>query len=119
MDINTAKDRLYDLTHLHAITKGNDVLLRKILDTFVKQVSATVVDIESSFKMEKLEDVAMLAHSIKPNIDSLGIVSLMQVIRNIESDAKIQYAGRLATDIALLKSGMERVVIQLLENELN
>lgn len=119
MNINEAEDKMYNLSQLNQIARGNTLLLKKILETFIRQVSTTVGQIESSYSAGSLAEVALLAHSIKPNIDSLNIVALMDVIRSIETGAKNADPSNLARDILTLKTGIAQVTRQLQQNELN
>lgn len=119
MDIPGNHDKLYNLSNLRDITKGNQLLTKKLLEAFIREVSTAVTAIESSYKANKLGDITVFAHNIKPNIDSLNIISLKEVIRNIEQDSKNDRHDRLQTDIHTLKTIATQVIDQLQEEELS
>lgn len=119
MDISSNQDRLYNLSNLKAITKGNQLLLTTILEAFIREVSTSVAAIDASYKTNNFGAIAEFAHSIKPNIDSLEIVSLKHVIRNIEQDAKSDRHDRLNADINTLKIISAQVIDQLKAWELS
>lgn len=120
---NTApatNSRLYDLTLLKDITKGNQVLLQRMLRVFCEQVPAIIQEVKSAHAAKNFKQVSELAHSIKANIDSLGISSLKETIRQIESTAGTGAPGaELGGLIAKLEATTDMVVMQLQLDELS
>lgn len=111
---------LYDLSQLTDITKGNTALLQRMLRVFSEQVPATIKELQREYAAKNLQAVSGLAHSIKPNIDSMGIHSLKDVIRQIESLAAANKpAAELNGLITVLAATIDIVILQLQENELS
>ncbi|MGN6492476.1 MAG: Hpt domain-containing response regulator [Agriterribacter sp.] len=120
-DVAPANDSgLYDLTLLKEITKGNHSLLQRMLRVFCDQVPAVIQELKAAYTAKSFKQVSELAHSIKANIDSLGISSLKETIRQIESTAATGAPGaELGGLIAKLEATTDVVVMQLQSNELS
>lgn len=79
---------LYNLDYIVQFSRDNPEFVRKMVALFVEQVPASVAEIQSSLESGNLMNAAAVAHRIKPNIDSFGIVSLKQEIRDLEARAQ-------------------------------
>jgi len=105
---------LYDLTKLNDIARGNKAFINKMLLLFIEQVPAAVTEIKQAFAAGDLSKVKLVVHRIKPSVDSLGIISIKEDIRNIElNTAELQAAGQLEKLISKLDSVISEVVIEL------
>lgn len=118
MDGNGLK--LYDLSMLESIGKGNREFIIRMLNLFVDQVPASIHEMKQAFESQNLSKIKSIAHRIKPSIDNMGIVSLKEKIRNIESMAD-QAKGNeeLKELINLLDKTISNVIAQLVANELS
>jgi HPt (histidine-containing phosphotransfer) domain-containing protein len=85
--VSTASQALYDLTKLEAIAKGNKLFVNKMVNLFKEQAPATLLEMEEAFTQDNFEKVGKLAHRLKPSIDNMGISSLKETIRDIETNA--------------------------------
>lgn len=111
-------ERLYDLSEIRSITKGNTVLLKKILQAFINEVSAAVTAIESAYEQNDLPTVQHYAHKIKANIDSLQIQPLARIVRTIEQAAKNNHPEPLAHEIQSFAAMASQVIEQIRAQEL-
>lgn len=113
-------NQLYNLSMLKDITKGNTVLLHRMLRVFCEQVPATIKELKGAYAEKSFKQVSELAHSIKANIDSLGISSLKETIRQIESTAATGAPPpELGSMITKLEATTDMVVMQLQADELS
>ena len=78
---------LYNLDYIVQFSRDNPEFVRKMVNLFIEQVPASVDEIREALAGGDLTKVAAVAHRIKPNIDSFGIVSLKQEIRDLEARA--------------------------------
>ena len=78
-------EKLYDLSSLVEISRGNQSFVKKMVDMFCEQTPKLVDEMLSAFKTNDLEHMGSIAHKMKPSIDNLNISSLKQVIRDIEA----------------------------------
>lgn len=81
------EESLYDLSMLKKLANGNRDLLSGMLNAFIKQVPISIKELKTAIQERNYEQIYLTAHNIKPNIDTLEITSLKQIIRQIESFA--------------------------------
>tara|TARA_B100000809_G_scaffold206496_1_gene208580 strand:+ start:591 stop:923 length:333 start_codon:yes stop_codon:yes gene_type:complete len=78
----------YDLSELIAMSQGNSDFVKKMVDLFLKTTEESLNEMIVSFKEMKFEEVAGLAHKIKPSIQLMGISELKDVVSDIELNGK-------------------------------
>jgi CheY-like chemotaxis protein/HPt (histidine-containing phosphotransfer) domain-containing protein len=83
-----ASNELYNLSDIVELSSGNDGFVEKMVNMFIAQTPLQVTQMEESFLRDDYQAMGGLAHSIKPVIDNLGILSLKHVIREIEKKGK-------------------------------
>ncbi len=116
-EILAMSDKMYDLTDLRAISRGNETFVTKMVNMFIEQTPRHLADMESRYRENDYKGMAAIAHKIKPSIDNMGIVSLKAVIREIEKAGKTGTAddripGLLQTLVADIGK-----VIEVLQHE--
>lgn len=79
---------LYDLTQLTTIARGNQDFIDKMKSLFKEQAPASVQELKSAYLKNDHALMARIAHRMKPSVDTLGIVSLKEVLKEIEESAK-------------------------------
>ncbi len=87
-EILAMSDKIYDLTDLRAISRGNETFVTKMVNMFIEQTPRHLADMEGCYQQNDYKGMAAIAHKIKPSIDNMGIVSLKAVIREIEKAGK-------------------------------
>lgn len=109
---------LYDLSMLKKDSPENSVFLKRMLTIFIESIPAIVDKMLVHFDRTEMDTVSTLAHKIKPTIDSAGIVSLKETIRNIEGyREKKRSKDQLETDLLFLKESIDKVSL-LFEEEI-
>lgn len=105
---------LYDLSMVEAISGGDKAFIVKMLQLFLDTVPASLRDLQSLSGKQQWADLSKAAHKLKSTVDSMGIASLKQVIRDIESDGKTG-AGTAAipAKVREVVSTMDRVMAQV------
>lgn len=86
----SASEKLYDLTHLHSMCRGNEAFFNKMLKVFIDTVPTSVVSLETAMLRQDWTNVAEMAHKLKTSFDTMRVASLKPVIRKLEVDAKKQ-----------------------------
>jgi len=86
----TPEEKLYDLTHLHSMCRGNEAFFNKMLQVFIDTVPASVVSLETAMLRQDWPNVAEMAHKLKTSFDTMRVSRLKPLIRKLESDAKKQ-----------------------------
>lgn len=87
-------NKLYDLSGLHEISRGDHRFILKMVDLFCEQSKQMVEQMKTLYAAGKAKEIGELAHKLKPSIDSLKIHLLEQIIRDIEKAGK---EGQLST----------------------
>jgi PAS domain S-box-containing protein len=110
---------LYNLQTLNDISRGNKEFVEQMIGIFCDQTPIAVTEIIENYLQKNLEKVAALAHKIKPSIDNLNIISLKQVVRDIEKLAKENIDNdTLKNHIANLDAVIKDVVLDMKKNVL-
>jgi CheY-like chemotaxis protein len=86
----TPEEKLYDLTHLHSMCRGNEAFFNKMLQVFIDTVPASVVSLETAMLRQDWPNVAEMAHKLKTSFDTMRVSRLKPLIRKLEADAKKQ-----------------------------
>ena len=110
----TSADKLYDLTTLQSIGRGNKEFIEKMISLFMSETPAKLIAMEESYRLHDFKAMGKIAHQIKPVIDNLGILSLKEPIRIIE---KLGQQELNHSDIPLLLSSI-RTTVSLVIDEL-
>jgi PAS domain S-box-containing protein len=76
---------LYDLSKLEKLSNNNTDFIKKMIRLFVDQVPPAVKEVTEAFNAGEMEKVKSVLHRIKPSVDSMGMKSMYQEIRTIES----------------------------------
>jgi PAS domain S-box-containing protein len=109
---------LYDLTKLNAMSKNDDVFVKKIMKLFIDEATITLKEMNAAISNRDLAKIKSLAHSIKPSIDNLGIHSLKNEIREIEALAsKNEDPAKLVLLVEQLNNILQTVIVSL-QNDL-
>ena len=81
---------LYDLTMVRSVSGGDESFIKKMVQLFVETVPPGVTDLQEATKLQQWEKVGKVAHKLKSTLDSMGIKSLKDEIRAIETNGKHQ-----------------------------
>ena len=77
-------NELYDLSILKKMS-NDSAFISKMLQIFITTTPELIEDIKYNFKTKNFETLQKVAHSMKPSIDNLGILSLKKEIRELEN----------------------------------
>jgi CheY-like chemotaxis protein len=81
---------LYDLSMVRSVSGGDEGFIKKMVQLFVETAPPTVAELQQALQAQQWDRVGKLAHKLKSTIDSMGISSLKDEIRTIESNGKHQ-----------------------------
>ena len=79
---------LYNLSMIEAISGGDKAFINKMLALFLETVPNTLNDLKTTADSGDWMMLSKHAHKLKSTIDSMGITSLKQDIRDIEQGGK-------------------------------
>lgn len=107
-------EKLYDLSMVEAIAGGDDGFVKRMVQLFLETMPQTLGDLQTQTAAENWQAVGKNAHKLKSTIDSMGIESLKEDIRNIESNGKnnqdVEHLAQLVSKVVLI---MGQVVAQI------
>lgn len=108
------KSKTVDLTFLRSFTKGDKAKMDKYINMFLTYAPAQLNSIQINFDRKNWNDLKIAAHSLKPQIQYMGIVGLEEIILNIENNAaNRQGLDKLPELIGQLTSTCELAIEEL------
>lgn len=119
----TSDSHLYDLGAIRTLSRGNEEFVKKMISIFISQTESAIIQMHSSFQSQNYHDVAKLMHKIRPGVEGMGIHSIVEDIKTLETKAKAEeQTPELFSEMQHLSDTIEKTlseVIQLLKaNEL-
>lgn len=82
--------KLYDLSMVETISGGDQGFIKKMILLFIETMPQNLEELRQALNNQQWEQMGKLAHKMKSTIDSMGIISLKEVIRKIEASGKNQ-----------------------------
>ncbi len=79
---------LYNISELEEMAQGNAEFVSKMINVFLETTTESLDELLDAFEKKDFQAVSSIAHKIKPSIDLMGITSLHDVVREIETKAK-------------------------------
>lgn len=79
-----AQKPLFSLSKLEQIGRGDKVFIRRMIELFLEQTPESVAEITTALQKGDILSIKKLAHKVKPMVDSLEILTLKDVIRELE-----------------------------------
>jgi PAS domain S-box-containing protein len=86
--MNNNDHKYTDLTFLHSIAKGSSEFMNKIINSFIKQTSEEINNLQLYLGRKDYAGIHAAAHKIKPSLHFVGITELKDPIANTEKYAK-------------------------------
>ncbi len=86
--ITSESDNLYNLSKLYEIGRGDVSFVNKMIQIFVDYTPTTLNEISTALQNNDFIQISRLAHRMKPSIDNLGIVSLLNTVKDLELETK-------------------------------
>jgi len=77
-------EKLYDLSTLQNMSRGNDDFVLEMIQTFIETVSKSLVNFDEFMECQKWDRVSAVAHRMKPSLDLFGIGEIKNEIRLLE-----------------------------------
>jgi PAS domain S-box-containing protein len=76
---------LYDLSKLEKLSNNNEDFIKKMITLFIDQAPAAIKEVNEAYNEGNMSLVKSVLHRIKPSVDSMGMKSMYQEIKLIES----------------------------------
>jgi HPt (histidine-containing phosphotransfer) domain-containing protein len=119
-NMSSANPRLYDLTMVQSVSGGDEGFIRKMVALFIETVPQNMQDLKNALQAENWEQVGKTAHKLKSTIDSMGIKSIRQEIRTVESNAKqMESLAEIPSLVTMIDNVINECIGQLQAEVLN
>lgn len=115
---NSDTQALYDLSKLVMISRGDKKFIKKMIGLFIDQVPMGISEIKSAYTASDFSKIKSIAHRIKPSIDNMGILSIKNEIREIESLAAENKSNSNMYELIQTVDKVINQVVDLLKNEI-
>lgn len=113
-DANSDLPSLYNLAQLKSMSRSDENFIIKMISIFIRIVLENDALIEDALQNQRFEEIKKLAHKIKPSIDQMGIISLKDVVRQIDKfELKAGNTAEFVMLVKTLQSGLQDVLVEL------
>ena len=84
----SASETITDLTYLRKMSSNDESFVQEMVNSFIEKTPEIIEQINQANEDEDWQEVANLAHKLKPNLAFMGMDSLKNLILEIETNAK-------------------------------
>lgn len=77
-------DKLYDLTLIDKMCRGNQEQVAKMVKVFVNEVSQSIQQINTAYSEKDFSTIKKLTHKVKPTLTYFGVEKLQKELLFIE-----------------------------------
>jgi HPt (histidine-containing phosphotransfer) domain-containing protein len=106
------EEPLWSMEKLRSISRGNEEFVSKMFRLFQEQTSARLAELEMAAAQQNFTQIGEIAHKMKPGLESFGIDSLRETVRQLEKAAEYTpeiNSGRLMFFISTLTRVLEEM----------
>ena len=82
---------MVDLTFLKKFTKDDPIKMKRYISLYLDAAPKTFQEMQRNLKNEDWEQLRINAHSLKPQADFMGIMSLKEELIKIEEAVKLNH----------------------------
>ena len=110
---------LYNLSSLNNLSRGNQEFVQKMITVFIDQTIETIEKVEKAIPLNDFQEVSRLIHKIKPSVEGMGILSILDDVKFLEKISKeTNDKEHIILLFSTIKFTLEKVVLLLKENEI-
>ena len=107
---------LYDLSALEKVSRGDAAFVAKMITLFIEQTQINLSNFDRMLALQNYTEIARIAHKIKPGIESMGITTISEDLKELEILAKSDpNALTIQTLVARISSVLNYVVQHLIK----
>ncbi len=94
-------NKLVDLSYLKKISDGDKGFIKDMIETFIKNAPEDIIKLKALMKRNNWDEIAQLAHKIKPALKFMGIKPASEHILEIEENSKMKINLEKMPDLIL------------------
>ena len=107
------------MSSINNLSRGNQEFVQKMITIFIEQTIDTINKVEKAMSINDFQEVSRLIHKIKPSIEGMGILSILDDVKLLEKTSKETNDKELIVSLfSHIKFTLEKVVFLLKENEI-
>jgi PAS domain S-box-containing protein len=115
----TDNQKLYDLSSLNNLSRGNKKFVEKMIIIFIEQTSSTIEKVEKAIENKNYKEITQLIHKIKPSIEAVGVISILDDIKKLEKLAiESGDIAKINTIFLKIKKVLKEVISQFNKSEI-
>lgn len=95
---------MVDLSFLEKFSKGNPTKMKRYISMYLSMAPVTFKRMDQNIKDNSWSELAINAHSLKPQSEFMGINSLKELLIEIENKVKIDQLVGIETLLTEVKS---------------
>ena len=107
----TTGEKLYDLSMIEQLCRGNQEQVKKMISVFINQVPLAVEEIKSAYHDKDFTIIKNVAHRIKPTLSYYAIIKIAKDIQQIEVLAE---AGIATAELELKIKKLDDVTAEVI-----
>lgn len=112
-------EKLYDLTLINQVAKGNIALQEKLCRTFITSASESLAELQTATTSGNIESIHKAAHKLKSTIEAMNVRDATTLVKLIEKSARLQVNTEAIPDMVQQTAGIIHDTITQLKNDLN
>lgn len=117
-NITPIETKLYDLDLLQSTARGNQEFMNKMIRLFLDSFPEYMTELQKAGESGNWSQVKFFAHKMKATIDLIGVASLKEPIRKLESNAAEQKELELMPELILQVNTTLESVMKQIQQEL-
>ena len=113
--------KLYDLSLIEAMGKKDFDFVREVVGMFLESIPVDIKQLNEAFVNKDAKLFGHVAHKLKSTIDTLGILSVSETIRQVEATDILDFASdqTLQQEVNKITSVLTQVYSELNEKYSN
>jgi HPt (histidine-containing phosphotransfer) domain-containing protein len=109
-----SEEKLYDLGMIQSVSGGDMDFIKKMVALFIETVPNNIREMSDAVDTQNWDQAGKMAHKLKSTIDSMGIKSIRDQIRQIESWCKQQQQlGEVPALVVEVETVISDCILQL------
>ncbi len=100
----------YDLSKLRTLARGREEFVVKIINSFLRNIPASLAELQVAANAGRWAEAAKIAHHIKPSLESVGVPQVAEAMQQLEAADDLP---RLPAAAAHLASQVQRTLAAL------
>jgi PAS domain S-box-containing protein len=105
-------NQLWSTQKLAELSRGNQEFIQKMVAIFLEQTPIRLNELQEGLSQRNWKQVSDIAHKMKPSLDSMGIDSVKEIVKNLEKASEYSPA-EIVEKAAVLTQVMEAVMADM------